>query len=124
MNCVICKKQALVTLEYKSIEIDYCVLCHGVWLDQGEFEFLLESDGGQKTSCELDKEETWKSRETRQSCPICLIKMDKVLFGSGSSIRLDKCSKDHGFWFDGGELDAALHHSRPSEGGQLLNFLK
>jgi Zn-finger nucleic acid-binding protein len=40
--------------------------------------------------------------------------MTRVNFGSHSGIILDVC-REHGTWFDGGELDAALDYAR--EGG-------
>lgn len=31
--------------EKKGIEVDYCPLCRGVWLDRGELERLISSQG-------------------------------------------------------------------------------
>lgn len=42
MNCPICKDAALVMSERQGIEIDYCPMCRGVWLDRGELDKIIE----------------------------------------------------------------------------------
>ncbi|NIV72594.1 MAG: hypothetical protein GWN16_11560, partial [Calditrichae bacterium] len=37
MLCPVCKKPMMI-LEYNEVELDYCPICGGVWLDQGELE--------------------------------------------------------------------------------------
>jgi Zn-finger nucleic acid-binding protein len=44
MKCPVCHELMMV-LELEKVEIDYCVLCRGIWLDEGELEMLLESAG-------------------------------------------------------------------------------
>lgn len=41
MNCPI-DNTPLVMSERQSIEIDYCPLCRGVWLDRGELDKIIE----------------------------------------------------------------------------------
>lgn len=40
MNCPVCKN-AMIVLELREVEIDYCLVCKGIWLDKGELERLL-----------------------------------------------------------------------------------
>jgi Zn-finger nucleic acid-binding protein len=35
MDCPACKK-AMITLELADVEIDHCISCGGIWLDNGE----------------------------------------------------------------------------------------
>ncbi|MDN0122719.1 zf-TFIIB domain-containing protein [Yersinia aleksiciae] len=42
MQCPVCKETQLVMSERKSIEIDYCPNCRGVWLDRGELDKIIE----------------------------------------------------------------------------------
>ena len=42
MLCPICTTQPLVMSERSGIEIDYCPVCRGVWLDRGELDKLIE----------------------------------------------------------------------------------
>jgi Zn-finger nucleic acid-binding protein len=45
MKCPVCKTTDLLMTERRSIEIDYCPDCRGVWLDRGELDKLIAEDG-------------------------------------------------------------------------------
>lgn len=42
MDCPVCKTSKLVMTERQGIEIDYCPVCRGVWLDRGELDKIIE----------------------------------------------------------------------------------
>ena len=42
MRCPKCPDAVLVMTERQAVEIDYCPLCRGVWLDRGELDKLIE----------------------------------------------------------------------------------
>ncbi|KUJ82625.1 hypothetical protein AWR36_012645 [Microbulbifer flavimaris] len=42
MQCPSCKDVSLVNAEREAIEIDYCPNCHGIWLDRGELDKIIE----------------------------------------------------------------------------------
>jgi Zn-finger nucleic acid-binding protein len=44
MKCPACKTPDLLMTERRSIEIDYCPECRGVWLDRGELDKLIAQD--------------------------------------------------------------------------------
>lgn len=46
MKCPVCKTTDLLMTERRSIEIDYCPDCRGVWLDRGELDKLIAQDAG------------------------------------------------------------------------------
>ncbi|MFL9867724.1 zf-TFIIB domain-containing protein [Paraburkholderia fungorum] len=46
MKCPVCKTADLLMTERRSIEIDYCPVCRGVWLDRGELDKLIAQDAG------------------------------------------------------------------------------
>ena len=46
MKCPVCKATDLLMTERRSIEIDYCPVCRGVWLDRGELDKLIAQDAG------------------------------------------------------------------------------
>ena len=106
MNCPVCS-QPLIILELDRIEVDYCTNCHGVWLDEDELELLLQ-DSEEKnillSSFELDK----NNKEKSVRCPICSKKMDKMLCGEKEKVMLDKCPRQHGLWFNKGELESVV----------------
>jgi Zn-finger nucleic acid-binding protein len=44
MKCPVCKTTDLSMTERRSVEIDYCPNCRGVWLDRGELDKLIAQD--------------------------------------------------------------------------------
>lgn len=44
MKCPKCG-MALIEIDYKNIRVDKCSDCEGIWLDSGELEAILESEG-------------------------------------------------------------------------------
>jgi Zn-finger nucleic acid-binding protein len=44
VNCPLCTDQMLMPRFRAGIEIDVCPNCHGMWLDRGELEKLVEPD--------------------------------------------------------------------------------
>ena len=42
MKCPTCATENLVMSERQGIEIDYCPVCRGVWLDRGELDKIIE----------------------------------------------------------------------------------
>jgi Zn-finger nucleic acid-binding protein len=44
MKCPLCKTIDLLMTERRSIELDYCPQCRGVWLDRGELDKLIAQD--------------------------------------------------------------------------------
>jgi len=122
MDCPACK-EALIVLELEAVEIDHCIACKGIWLDEGELELLLEETAAKDeflSSFELDKETGEKSRK----CPICLKRMEKVLYGAEGRVRVDKCRRNHGIWFDRGELEDIISEASGVEENRVLKLLK
>lgn len=131
MICPACKKDMIV-VEYQSIELDYCNHCHGVWLDSGELELLMESTGltgGAMSLGDVLKMPEARSSEAKRRCPICGWRMNKSTLGQAPKVLTDICSHGDGIWFDGGELDHLLTQlvKKPSGGdvsGQgVVSFL-
>jgi Zn-finger nucleic acid-binding protein len=59
--------------------------------------------------------------------------MNKVLIGPVKGVMIDRCTRGHGLWFDGGELDGIVKALQTPVGngelqgekqGQVGNFLK
>lgn len=42
MRCPQCPDAHLLMTERQGVEIDYCPLCRGVWLDRGELDKLID----------------------------------------------------------------------------------
>lgn len=119
MNCPACKNP-MVILELNQVEIDYCTACKGIWLDRGELDLIFSSSEKK----EIAKLFSVKNNldEIKRRCPICKKKMNKVEF-ENTGIIIDRCSEDHGVWFDSGELKSILK-SAEEENSKIINMLK
>jgi Zn-finger nucleic acid-binding protein len=113
--------EPMLVLELAGIEIDYCPLTNGIWLDAGELEVLYED---RKTAEELlaSFKTDQNSREKKVRCPICNKRMDKVLVQD--RVVIDRCSRGHGLWFDEGELLQVLEMEAGEGEGKVLDLLK
>lgn len=122
MDCPVCKN-AMITLELEDVEIDYCNECGGIWLDAGELELLLkDATEAQQVLASFEKDKT--SSEKKRKCPICFKKMDKILVGKeGTSVRIDKCPRNDGLWFDEGELKDILTKAKLDEENKIQKIL-
>jgi Zn-finger nucleic acid-binding protein len=89
----------------KDIQIDICPVCHGVWLDKGELQKLIEThapidiDAGQ-----ADRKIDEKLWEGEIACPICGKLMQKFRYAVTSDIVIDSCREGCGVWLDKGEI--------------------
>lgn len=123
MNCPVCKDSAMITLELNEVEIDYCTVCAGIWLDAGELEILLgepEKTRGLLNSFKVDSSVTEKTRK----CPICDKTMQKVVVGSSKPVLLiDKCRKGDGLWFDKGELNTIFEKAQLDKDNKIQELL-
>ena len=122
MICPVCK-DPMVVLELEQVEIDYCTNCKGIWLDSGELELLLESGQERKSLFESFKEDA-SNKERNYSCPICGKRMSKVFVGEQNQVLIDKCKKDHGLWFDEGELKSVIENASKSKENKVVKLLK
>jgi hypothetical protein len=93
----------MIVLEVQQVEVDHCVGCGGAWLDGGELELLLDGARNRdEMMARLVPERA--TQEALRRCPICDKKMVKTLCGTTRRVLIDKCTRDHGVWFDRDEL--------------------
>jgi Zn-finger nucleic acid-binding protein len=121
MDCPACR-EPVVVLELHDVEIDHCLTCRGIWLDAGELELLLGDCAWKDrllSSFEVDREAEEKPRK----CPICLRRMQKVLCGTDCRVRIDRCRRNHGIWFDAGELEEILRMGSLGGSTEVLDLL-
>lgn len=96
MICPACR-QEMVILEYKGIELDFCLECRGCWLDSGELGLIVS--GVPEAPQDLPIPE----KKGKRRCPRCGVRMH-VGRPADAPIELDACPRGHGIWFDRGEL--------------------
>ena len=103
MDCPRCGSN-LKTQKYKSIEVDRCESCEGMWLDYPELDQIedtvLDSD-------ELKGSMITRPSEGELSCPKCQASMDQFRYRF-NELWLDVCPEEHGFWLDKGEEKRVL----------------
>lgn len=114
MNCPACNS-ALVAIEYRDVEVDYCPDCAGIWLDEGELELLF----GERPMAEhfLAAGQTIPLQEKPRRCPLCGRRMIKHTTDGPEPVTWDACPRGEGMWLDKGELHALLEHGSSSPGG-------
>lgn len=122
MLCPVCKNPMIV-LELEQIEVDYCTSCEGVWLDTGELELLLETDEERNRLINLFKEAA-DVKEKSYNCPICGKQMRKSEIGEKGKVVVDKCKKNHGIWFDKGELQKVVKFGSVNKENKIIHLLK
>jgi Zn-finger nucleic acid-binding protein len=123
MDCPVCKESAMITLELNEVEIDYCTVCSGIWLDAGEIELLLGEPVKAKQLLDSFKIDL-KSREKIRKCPICDKKMQKIVVGSSEPVLLiDKCRRGDGLWFDKGELHGIFDRAQLDKDNKIQKLL-
>jgi len=106
----------MVVLELEHVEIDSCTVCGGIWLDRGELELL---NGAALPVCPGKK-----SDEKKRRCPVCAKKMEKVWYAAGSDICVDRCNREHGVWFDKGELESLLEKNHTAQSERVVHLLR
>ena len=111
----------MLVLELAGIEIDYCPMTKGIWLDAGELEELFhDREASDKLIASFKVDEG--SREKKVRCPICNKKMEKVLVRD--EVVIDRCVRGHGLWFDEGELIQVLEMEAGESEGKVIAILK
>ena len=107
MNCPVCN-EPMVVIEHRSIEIDYCLACGGIWLDADEIELLYQDAEACRAVLSIGSP-TDRINEKKRRCPICKRRMCKEqTTGLASKIIFDRCPNGDGLWFDNGELISLL----------------
>ncbi len=90
-------------LEFRSVEVDQCRVCRGLWLDHGEIDqlFALSKLPERLMNHEQYTEPEETVPEGHRTCPRCNV---FLLVIEVDGITLDACSKCKGFFCDLGEF--------------------
>ncbi|MBI5202758.1 MAG: zf-TFIIB domain-containing protein [Elusimicrobia bacterium] len=110
MNCPKCRAGKLQDLKLKTkqaktLELEQCNMCGGVWFDRGELEDYL---GGTVTVIDFPKLDAALAVELdyrEAKCPRCDAKLSKSKAPQNDRIQGDACKLCGGLWLDGGEAD-------------------
>ena len=125
MLCPNCKKDMLV-LEFELVELDHCLECGGVWLDSGELALLGKRAGALHgellAAMEIEQGEKQPARPKRR-CPLCRKPFLHVRAPGGRDIRVEKCPRSDGLWFEAGALQSVIRAAGADSGNVLPRFL-
>jgi len=109
MNCPRCKTdlQKVVIPELnKSIEVDQCNNCKGIWFDYGELQSIEKVV--EPVLFEFRKIPRKNDQLIALNCPFCDLhpRMNKAEHPRDHKVVMDVCEHCNGIWLDGGELEA------------------
>ena len=117
--CPKCDAQ-LFSLRFKDVEVDFCDRCRGLWLDAGELEALMRLTGAAANDPLLafQNQAGATPRSRKHLCPRCDQTLREVAVPrpGAEALRLDRCPRGHGLWFDANELRQLLALFPPASG--------
>lgn len=107
MDCPKCISHPLKKVHtQQGVIVDYCPLCKGIWLDQGEIYFFTKSP---KVMHKALKDGLISAHQGDRKCPCCPENTKMIEGGLISpALLVDQCPTCHGIWFDNGELKEAM----------------
>lgn len=122
MNSPVSNEPMLI-LELDEVEVDYCPVSGGVWLDACELELLLEDLDARKSILTYGKPPKDKAEKPLR-CPVCRKAMEKWSIGDTDPVVSDRCPRGHGLWLDKGELGRILSQAGHTDHvGRVAAFL-
>lgn len=100
-----------------------CRQCGGVWVDRDTLTMMIESASSQATgdgrAPDVERRQlSMRPKVVYRSCAVCSNTMNRRNFARISGVIVDEC-RDHGTFFDAGELEDVLAFVR--SGGLLLS---
>lgn len=103
MDCPKCNSE-METVVFKTIEIDRCTACKGIWFDMLEHEVLKELEGSEAIDTGDARLGSVLDSETRCDCPVCHTAMIKMVDRDQPHIHYEACTTCYGTFFDAGEF--------------------
>jgi Zn-finger nucleic acid-binding protein len=95
--------------KYAALDTDECNQCGGMFISPAMLDRIVESRDA-PTGLQLALPKRVYKQETSVHyvhCPRCTNTMNRRMFGRISGVIVDVC-RDHGVWFDSGELNEVL----------------
>ena len=107
--CPRCSSEVMRSARFRELEADECDRCGGLFLASAMLDRLVsQRDHAARLHLALPVRPRHLESVVRYlACPVCQKGMNRKQFGRVSGVVVDAC-KDHGVWFDGGELQAVL----------------
>jgi Zn-finger nucleic acid-binding protein len=100
----------LQNLKIEDVSLYECTRCSGSWSDVATFERICLDQEAQSAvlSYFVEKAQATQLPVRYVPCPQCKQLMNRSNFARSSGVIVDLC-KEHGVWFDAGELPKIIH---------------
>ena len=103
MNCPKCEAE-MARISYRTIVVDRCTGCKGIWFDMLEAQHLKEIAGSEA----IDTGDRQVGKEYDKigdiNCPKCHVKMLRMVDPQQPHIHFENCATCYGLFFDAGEF--------------------
>ncbi len=96
------------------LEVDRCLRCGGIWLDNGEFEKLAGLGPFYVDNLEAPTT-AQAARNPDRQCPKCRKSLKIMRYDKMPEVEFDVCPTCGGLWCDAGELKAVSVHYHAQE---------
>ena len=90
----------LEPITYEGVDLDVCLLCRGLWFDQGELAKFNNFD----SDFPLGPGKPVKGKAIGGHCPRCSVVMNVTRYAPGTKFQVDRCADCGGVWLDNGEI--------------------
>ena len=90
----------LEPITYEGVDLDICLLCHGLWFDQGELAKFNNFD----SDFPFGPGKPVKGKAIGGHCPRCNVVMIVMRYAPRTNFQLDRCPECGGVWLDNGEI--------------------
>ena len=107
MQCPKCPNSLLVATRVRTIEVDRCKACGGMWFDNHELIPLLHESISDLATLQ-GKSALRGVNQQHGRCPRDNTGLLRVSSALGRSVILDTCPTCQGIWLDDGEFDTLL----------------
>jgi membrane associated rhomboid family serine protease len=98
-RCPRCPGQ-LESVSYEGVDLDICMLCHGLWFDKGELAKFNKFDA----DFPLAPGKGITKKRSGVRCPRCNVLMKVVQYAPGANFEVDRCGNCGGVWLDRYEI--------------------
>ncbi len=103
LTCPKCGSE-MEKVKFRSIEVDRCCGCSGLWFDNLEHEKLKLLDGSERIDTGDPQVGKKYDKIERIKCPICHTRMVRMVDARQRHIHYESCPACSGVFFDAGEF--------------------
>jgi Zn-finger nucleic acid-binding protein len=126
MNCPN-DNEELEKVLFRSVEVDYCPRCLGIWFDSDELRLAKDSRDQNLNWVDVD---LWRDKgrfevfRSTKHCPVDRVGLQEIGYDN-SKTKVDYCKMCHGVWLDRGEFKQIMNYLKNKSDYEILhNYTK